>query len=118
MKRTKFFLVLMACLLLMALALVSCDTVAGSGGGNPFMGTWLGYDWGGDRIRVEVDNSTWIMTWPGYPQWGYVSGSYTVSGNTVTLKDPHGYALGTGTVSGNSATINITGQGTCVVTKE
>ena len=117
MKRLKVFSVLMVCLALMALALASCDTVIGQSGANPFMGTWLGYDWDGDRIRVEVDNSTWIMTYPGYPQWGYNSGTYTVSGNAVTLIDPHGYALGSGTVSGNSATIIIAGQGTCVVNK-
>jgi hypothetical protein len=56
------------------------------------------------------------MTWPGNPQWGSYSGSYTFSGNTANLREGN-VAIGTATVSGNTMTIFVPGEGTFTLTR-
>ena len=99
------------------LVLAGCNPDPGDGG-NPFVGTWTGYDPTLNVIsRVIVDNSTWTLSWPGNPQYGVQTGTYTYSGNTITLFQS-GVAMGTGTVSGNTVTMIVTGWGTMILTKQ
>ena len=107
--------------LFVVLALVSGLVLAvcspDPGGGNPFVGTWIGYDPDGNVMRVVVDGSTWTTSWPAYPQWGVVTGTYTYSGNMGTFFQ-NGIAWGTGTVSGNTVTFTATGWGTMILSKQ
>ena len=110
---------LQACVLVLVLALTaglvlaSCDNGSAS---NPFIGSWTGYDPDGYVLRCVVDGSTWTVSWPGNPQFGILTGTYTYSGNSGTLYQ-HGVSWGTGTVSGNTMTILVTGVGTMVLTR-
>ena len=76
------------------------------GGGNPCVGTWTGYDLDFNIVRAVLDDSTWTWSYPGNPQWGYATGTYTYSGNMGTFFDVSGIAMGTFTVSGNTMTLN------------
>ena len=95
--------------LFVVLALVFGLVLAGCspdpGGGNPFVGTWTGYDLEYNVVRAVVDQSTWTWSYPAYPQWGVLRGTYTYSGNTGTFFDEIGNVLGTATVSGNTMTM-------------
>jgi hypothetical protein len=83
----------------------------GGGESNQFVGSWSGYDTGGDYMIMTATSSTWTATWPGVEGWGPFSGTYTYSGNTATLYiSGEGYA-GTATVSGNTMTGMIAGFG-------
>ena len=72
--------------------------------GNPFEGTWTGYV-EGENARFVIGSSTWTLLWLEYG--GGWSGYYTRSGNTATFFDGEGYIMGTATVSGNSLTLVI-----------
>ena len=96
------------------LVLASCDNDGSAS--NPFIGTWTGYDPDGYVLRVVVDGSSMTSSWPGNPQFGISTGTYTYSGNTATLFQ-YGVAIGTATVSGNTMTIVATGVGTMVLTR-
>ena len=93
--------------LFVVLALVFGLVLAGCspdpGGGNPFVGTWTGYDTDFNVVRVFADQSTWTLSYPAYPQWGISRGTYTYSGNTGTFF-MDGIVVGTGNVSGNTMT--------------
>jgi len=121
MKRKKFFVSLFVILALIAgLALTGCldsgDDESGSGG-NPFLGTWMGYIVG-YRVRVVIDQSTWTMAYLDYPSLGYQTGTYTYSGNKATFYQ-NGYAFGTATVSGNTLTgTNPEIDGTYTLTRQ
>jgi len=83
-------------------------------GGNPFVGTWHGYDWDGDPMTLIVDQTTWTAYYRFYySSYQYTnmseSGTYTYSGNTAIFYY-EGYT-GTGTVSGNTLTANLTALG-------
>jgi len=85
---------------------------SGGSGSNPFVGTWSGYDWEGDIMKVVMSDSTWTISYPDYPS--YVtpignSGTYTRNGNNATLYNSYGYSVGNATVSGNNVTFS--GQG-------
>ena len=84
--------------------------------GNPFVGTWTGYDQNYNRIRIVVDQSTWTASWPDYPS-GYDTGTYTYSGNMATMFR-NGIAIGTSTLSGNTDTVTLYGVGTYTLTKQ
>ena len=62
-------------------------------------GTWEGY-WDGDYMIFQFTGSKWVeVNWNG-------SGSFTVSGNTITLKEEDGSVVGTGNIAGNGMTLN------------
>jgi len=107
--------------LFVVLALVFSLVLAGCsldpGGGNPFVGTWTGYDPDYDVIRAVIDQSTWTMSYPANPRWGVMTGTYTYSGNTGTFFES-GIATGTATVSGNTMTVTATGFGTVILSKQ
>ena len=89
--------------LVSGLVLAGCDP--GGSPSNPFIGTWTGYDPNFDVMRVVIDQSTWTLSYPSYPQWGVDTGTYTYSGNAATLFFD-GVAIGTATVSGKTMTYN------------
>jgi len=84
---------------------------------NPFEGIWVGYDYDYDVVKVIVGSSTWTMSWPSYPRWGTVYGTYTYNGNTATFMQ-NGIAVGTATVSGNTLTVIVTAMGPMILTRQ
>ena len=116
MRKARWLIAALAFVVSLVLAGCSLDSGGGNPGGNPFIGTWSGYNPEGFVIRVVIDSSTWTLSFPGYPQAGE-TGTYTYSGNTITLFQG-GVAMGTGTVSGKTGTITVTGVGTMVLTKQ
>jgi hypothetical protein len=84
-----------------ALVLAGCDNPAGGDDGsiNNFAGTSWRRDAGGSFYEtIDFSSSTWSFTGPG----GYTYGTYTYSGNTVTIvssKDPINTS---GTISGDT----------------
>jgi predicted small secreted protein len=104
MKNGKFIAlgVVLVVLLALKLVLAGCDT--GTGGGSDLDGTtWVGS--GG-----FLNGATLTFN---YPNYAIVStelnetGTYTVSGTTVTLTETGGDTL-TGIISGNTLTVNFT----------
>ncbi|MDR1059451.1 MAG: hypothetical protein LBL43_07860 [Treponema sp.] len=86
--KNKRFLVLM-----ILLGFAACDNGNTSGGGNnpnggdAFKGTWV-TTWGGKKVKVTaVGNSfnEYYVTTSGKEYW-FVKGTYTISGDTVTMK--------------------------------
>ena len=104
-----FALALMTCLVL-----VSC--LSSDDDGNPFLGTWYGYDWDHDVVKIVVDQSTWTASYADYSWWGYETGTYTYTGNSATFFQD-GVVVGTATISGSNVTATISGFGTFVLSK-
>ena len=105
MKNLNKFIGIIALLAVIGFSMAACDNgTTDNGGGNPFVGTWNGSDGDGDAIRLVVTSSTWTVSWPGNPEWGTESGTYTYSGNTATLSMAGEGVVGTATVSGNTMT--------------
>jgi hypothetical protein len=94
--------------IILLFALVGCDNSVDGGGSNPFIGTWHGYDFGGDIIRLVVTSTTWTLIYVDYPDDGSSVGTYTHSGNTATIYYQE-IIIGIGTISGNVLTLRTTG---------
>jgi len=94
--------------LVLGLALAGCGDdggpTGGGGGGNPFVGTWNGYDTDGDRIRVTIDSSTWRFQ--GIDYSASASGTYTYNGNSATFYSS-GSNVGSASVSGNTLYVYV-----------
>ena len=115
MKRLNKLLGIIALLAVLGFLMAACDL--DEGGGNPFVRTWNGVDTDGDAIRIVFTDSTWTSSYPGYPEWGTESGTYTRDGKTATLysgflSSAYGNSLGTATVSGGTLTVTRTVGGT------
>jgi predicted small secreted protein len=115
-KRTILAAILVA-LAFTALSLAGCDT-GGGGGTDPFEGTWIGTS-GNVTSKFVAKNGSFTS----YTNDNLIAkGTYTVSGNTVTLTFTHSYnnggwqefnAIDTGTISGSTFTYgndNLTKQ--------
>jgi len=91
-----------------ALSLTGCDT--GDGGGtDPFEGTWIGTN-NGTPLKLVAKNGlfTYEKTSPN------LKGTYTVSGNTVTLIATHQYENGDWQESIPPSPLNATMSGSTV----
>jgi hypothetical protein len=96
--------------IMLVFTLVACDNSVSSGGSNPFIGTWHGFDPDGYGIRVVITSSNWTLTRPDYPWRGSDTGTYTNSGNEATFFQ-QGIIFGTATISGNVMTVRVSGMG-------
>ncbi|GHV05162.1 hypothetical protein FACS189485_11720 [Spirochaetia bacterium] len=88
MRKTTLFL-LLAVVAVSTVFLMGCpDGGGGTGGGNPFVGTWTGEFTGGEGAHydftIDFTESTWTETCTGGFE-GTISGTYVRSGNTATL---------------------------------
>jgi hypothetical protein len=109
MKNRKFIVLgMLAVMLVSGLVLAGCDNGGGgpeSGGDNLNGTTWIGS--GG-----FVEGATLTLNYPKYeialPLLGDSTGTYTVSGNTVTFTDDSDGEIITGTISGNTMTLSVT----------
>ena len=122
MKKITAFLVMLVCLFTLGLGLVSCDSGGGSGssgggGSTSVVGKWTATETEeGITAIITLDfraNSTYILsvTVMGYTET-IESGTYSVSGNKITLSSPDGESS-TGTINGNKMT--FTGDGESIV---
>jgi hypothetical protein len=82
------------------------------GGGNPFVGTWIG-TLGNDYMKLVCTDNTWTTA---ESDFGTYSGNYTRNGSTASFY-VSGQGVGTATVSGTTMTGNIQGSG-FTVTKQ
>jgi hypothetical protein len=105
MANKKFLLGIMVLVLLFGMTAVSCDNGSTGGGVNngstssSIVGTWKA-TYGGVQITLVFNaNGTFTQSYSGA---GTISGTYIVSGNTVSLTT--GGATETGTINGNRIT--------------
>jgi len=127
MKKRFIFLTMLVSLLVFGLAFVSCDLEELFGDGedfgqspppttNRFTGTWEGNDPDGDFCRIVFTSTNWTLSWPGNPQWGSDSGTYTFSGNFATLREGND-VVANATISGNNITFSTLGGGSFTLTR-
>jgi len=84
------------------------DDIITNSSGNQFTGTWTGIDEYGDKVRLVVTNTAWIVTWLEYP--GIIfSGTYTYTGNAEMLFMPREGGAGKATVSENEIDLILNG---------
>ena len=110
MKRNVFWLGMLAMVLTFGMTACGGDDGGGNSGGgtDPFAGTWVSAD--DDHKIIAADGS-----WNWYDDQNNVvaSGTYTTSGNNVTLSMPSVNNINA-TISGNTISIPITVNGTPV----
>jgi hypothetical protein len=95
MKRKLFGMAGVAAMLLSFMALAGCKTDADDGGGgggsdNPFAGTWRGTADDGQRLTLNITDTTWEYDSNRYNVIRYsMKGTYTYSGNAGTMTVTH-----------------------------
>ena len=113
MKKRFIFSIMLASILALGLAFVSCDDSNESSSGtdtgtgtNLFNGTSWSTNYEGVIITLSFTSTHWILREPGYPDDG---GTYTFNGNVATLRD-EGILWATATISGNTLRLNSHGE--------
>ena len=106
-RSAKVSLLIAAFVVVTGFSMISCDSGGGGGGGggnssNSYVGTWVGYENDGDRVTVEVKNTTWTVRMDNGESY---SGTYTYNGNTARWIHSDGTVFGTATLSGNRLTL-------------
>jgi len=113
MKKVKG-LFLGVCLLGFGLLLASCDNGITDNSAGGVVGTWAGqYQFDGMTVLVtwELRPDLTVTTREFVPALGFtieVSGTYSVSGNTITVRSDYGYTQN-GTISGNTIIFVVEG---------
>ena len=126
MKRFSIFSIMLIFMLALSFGFVSCDLeglldrlleledqddyYSSSGPQNAnVVGTWRGNDYDGEPLTLTLrSNLTFTLVY----EWGWGEtehGNYSVSGNSITMRDSYGYAV-YGTVSGNTIRFNFEGR--------
>ena len=119
MKRNVFWLGMLAMVLAFGMTVVGCPGGDDDTGTDPFAGTWV---WAENGQKIIAEDGSW--NWYDDQNNVVASGTYTTSGNNVTLSSPSSPSENNinATISGNTVSIPITANDgtpvTAILTKQ